>query len=452
MKGPLLIVEDDEIMGESLVDRFQLEGYEVAWCKRAEEALERLRTTPFGLILSDLRLPGMDGRALLRELRRLMAIAPPFILITGHGSVTDAVAALHEGATDYITKPFDLNKLVEKVEALCLNTQNGAASACLGVSPAMRQIDMMLPRIAAQASTILLTGESGVGKECVARRLHELGSRSEGAPFIALNCAAMPAELLEAELFGYEKGAFTGATRSKPGLFEAASGGTLFLDEIGELALSLQAKLLRAVQEREVMRLGAQSVMKFDARLIFATNRDLRAEVEQGRFREDLYYRINVIHLRIPPLRERPEDIPWLAQGFINEFARRTPGEHRALTPDALEGLSRYPWPGNVRELRHAIERACILSTHPLISTSDLMEPTATMTSASPARPSTPQTGAGYDLTAYLQSCEREFILDTLRAHEGKVMTTAKALGISRKSLWDKMRRLGLKNNEPDAD
>ncbi|UJS26317.1 sigma-54-dependent transcriptional regulator [Thiothrix winogradskyi] len=450
MKGSLLIVEDDPIMGESLLDRFGLEGYEAAWVKTAEAALTHLAAHPVGLVISDLRLPGMNGRELLRQIYAQPAsqnrVLPPVILITGGGSVNDAVAALKEGASDYITKPFDLNRLVEKVDSLCLSqSPEGLNCPPLGVSPAMRQLEQMLPRIASHARTVLLTGESGVGKECVARRIHLLGEVGKTAPFVALNCAALPESLFEGELFGHEKGAYTGADRRKQGLLETANGGTLFLDEIGELGLGMQAKLLRVVQEREFLRVGGTQPVHFDTRIIFATNRDLRQEVERGAFREDLFYRINVIQIRIPPLRERSEDIPWLAQSFVTELSRTLVGGRKALDETAMQALSHYRWPGNVRELRHVIERACILTTTPVIRPQDLWEtlPVASISTSNPAR--LHPEPESYDLNHYLQSCEREFINEALQAHKGQMTNTAQALGISRKALWDKIKRLAIR-------
>lgn len=448
MKGVLLIVEDDPIMGESLLDRFVLEGYDTTWVQTAEAALAHLAGHPVGLVISDLRLPGMNGRELLRQIHAQPAnanrVIPPVILITGGGSVSDAVAALKEGASDYITKPFDLNRLVEKVDSLCLSkSPDGLNCPPLGVSPAMRQMEQMLPRIASHARTVLLTGESGVGKECVARRIHILGEAGKTAPFVAINCAALPESLFEGELFGHEKGAYTGADRLKHGLLESANGGTLFLDEIGELGLAMQAKLLRVVQEREFMRVGGTQPIRFDACVIFATNRDLRQEVERGAFREDLFYRINVIQIRIPPLRERYEDVPWLAQSFVTELSRTLVSGRKALDETALEALSRYQWPGNVRELRHVIERACILTATPVIRPQDLWENQSTV--AEPAGASARPAAESYDLNHYLQSCERQFINEALEAHQGQMATTAQALGISRKALWDKIRRLAIR-------
>ncbi|EHQ52450.1 response regulator ArxR [Ectothiorhodospira sp. PHS-1] len=450
-KARILIVEDDAIMGESLLDRFRLEHYDALWCRSAEDALERLSARPVDLILSDIRLPGMNGRALLEAVNGLAA-APPVILITGYGAIQEAVSALKAGAADYITKPFDLNRLMEKVAGLCPEREDREGFPPLGVSAQMRQLESLLPRVAAQAGTILITGESGVGKERVARRLHDLSGSIPEAPFLAINCAALPHPLLEAELFGHEKGAFTGADRRRTGLFEAAGSGSLFLDEIGELDLSMQAKLLRAVQEREVMPIGSHNPRRFEARLIFATNRNLREEVEQSRFRQDLYYRINVIHLHVPPLRERREDIPWLAQGFATDCSRRQ-GKRCVIAPQTLEALTTHDWPGNVRELKHAIERACILSDSPVIQRCDIFRERdvgLSETRAGDTGTSAPAAShQDFDLSTHLQRCERAFILEALRANEGRITQTAQALGISRKNLWEKMRRLGLEADGP---
>lgn len=453
MKGSLLIVEDDPIMGESLLDRFHLEGYQATWVETAENALTHMLAEPTGLVITDLRLPDMSGRELLRQINspvsRAERMIPPVILITGGGSVNEAVSALQEGAADYITKPFDLNRLVEKVDSLCLSqSPDGLNCPPLGISPAMRQLEHMLPRIASRAHTVLLTGESGVGKECVARRIHLLGEAGEKAPFVALNCAALPESLFESELFGHEKGAYTGADRRKYGLLETANGGTLFLDEIGELGITMQAKLLRVIQEREFIRIGGTQPIRFKTRVIFATNRDLRQEVERGAFREDLFYRVNVIQIRIPPLRERYEDIPWLAQSFVTELSRNLVSGRKTLDENALESLSHYQWPGNVRELRHTIERACILTTTPVIHRRDLWETSSIETARMGKHLDSPAKPESYDLSRYLKGCEREFITQALEAHQGRMGNTAQALGISRKSLWEKIRKFDLKHHK----
>jgi DNA-binding NtrC family response regulator len=297
----------------------------------------------------------------------------------------------------------------------------------------MTRIAEILPRLAREAKIVLLTGESGVGKEVVARALHRLAGAD--TPFVALNCAALTESLLETELFGHEKGAFTGATRSRRGVFEQAHGGTLLLDEVGDMPLSMQAKLLRVIQERQVVRVGGERSIPVDVRLICATHRDLRTMVQQGSFREDLYYRIHVIQLRIPPLRERREDILWLARRFLLEYAQSHGGAAKSLSPEAEEALVAYDWPGNVRELRHTLERACILSTAPLIDAGDLF----------PLQEKTG--GEAQPLTAlddYLRECERAYLKEALARHGYQIGRTAAALGISRKTLWEKMKKLSL--------
>jgi DNA-binding NtrC family response regulator len=439
--GPrLCLIEDDAIMGESLSERFRLEGYAVDWFERGQDALARVGAADYAVAISDVRLPDMNGEELFRQLLAGPASLPPFIFITAYGAIDHAVQLLKLGAADYVTKPFDLDELVIKVQALAKTPDSTAAGGpVLGVSPSMRQIEDMLPRLAAQASTILITGDSGVGKEVAAREIHRLDSRRAAQAFVAVNCGALPESLLEAELFGYEKGAFTGAVRAKKGVFEQADGGTLFLDEIGDMTLATQVRLLRAVQERQVMRLGGERPVPVDLRLICATHQDLKQLVRAGRFREDLFYRVDVIHLRIPPLRERREDIPWFAQRFLREFAREHGGAPRRLIPAAEQALLAYEWPGNVRELKHCLERACILSTEETLDPGALFEGAATNGAAG---------GAG-SLGAYLADCERAYILQTLERHAWHMGQTASALGISRKNLWEKMKRLGI--NGPSA-
>jgi transcriptional regulator with PAS, ATPase and Fis domain len=307
----------------------------------------------------------------------------------------------------------------------------------LGVSPSMRRIAETLPRLARHASAVLITGESGVGKEHVAQRFHQLAFNNKTA-FVAVNCAAIPESLLESELFGFERGAFTGAGKTKRGYFEQADGGTLFLDEIGEMPLSMQAKLLRVLQDRTITRVGGEESIKVDFKLVCATHRDLREMVDQQQFREDLYYRIHVIQVRIPPLRERQDDIRWLLRHYVDNFNRANPQESRRIDPCTEEVLCRYAWPGNIRELKHAVERACILSPGPLLDAEAFF-------------------GEGLDggegqgalspsLAEYLQSCEKNYLQIVLEKHGGHMTHTAEALGISRKTLWEKMRRLSLLN------
>jgi DNA-binding NtrC family response regulator len=441
MSTKVCLVEDDPIMGESLCDRFALEGFAYDWHRSGEAALAALERDGYGAVISDIRLPSLSGEELFERVRARGGSLPPFIFITGYGAVDRAVEMLKLGAADYITKPFDIEQLIDKLRRLVALPAATAGPAqrppALGLSPEMRRIEALLPRIAAHAATVLITGESGAGKEHVARALHRYAHPSGDAPFIAVNCAALTETLLEAELFGHEKGAFTGAVRAKKGLFEQAQGGTLFLDEIGEMSAAMQVKLLRAIQERQVTRVGGEQPIPVEIRLVCATNRDLRELVDAGRFREDLYYRINVIHLRVPPLRARREDIAWFARLFLADFATRHAGTAKKLSVAAEAALAAYPWPGNLRELKHAIERACILSERSVLEAADLLEDR--LGAAAP-----PEPPAEASLADYLQLCERQYVVAALERHGGHVQATATALGISRKNLWERMRRLGI--------
>jgi two-component system response regulator HydG len=441
MNARVCLVEDDPIMGESLCDRFALEGFAFDWHRTAGAARSALARQTYAAVVSDIRLPDLSGEELFRRATEGQAGAPPFIFITGYGSIDRAVEMLKLGAADYITKPFDIEQLIDKLRALVALPVETAAAASrspeLGLSVEMRRIEALLPRIAAHAATVLITGESGAGKEHVARALHRAADPADALPFVAVNCAALTETLLEAELFGHEKGAFTGAARARKGLFEQAQGGTLFLDEIGEMSAAMQVKLLRAIQERRVTRVGGEQAIPVDIRLVCATNRDLRALVEAGRFREDLYYRINVIHLRVPPLRARHEDVAWFARIFLAEFAARHAGAAKRLSVAAETALATHAWPGNLRELKHAIERACILSERPLLEPADLFE--------DPLAASIPPAAADeLPLSDYLQLCERQYIAEAFERHGRHVQETATALGISRKNLWERMRRLGI--------
>ncbi|MGQ0709705.1 MAG: sigma-54-dependent transcriptional regulator [Rhodoferax sp.] len=430
----ILLVEDDEIMGESLQDRFSLEGMPCDWQRLAFGAREAVLRQDYRVVICDIRLPDMNGDKLFESLLQAGRALPPFLFITGQADVETAVRLLKMGARDYLTKPFDVDALIETIRPW-IGQEGGGSANTLGVSAAMRGIEDMLPRLAIHHAAVLIVGESGVGKEQVAKALHEL--RGAGRPFIAVNCGALTESLLEAELFGYEKGAFTGAQRQRHGVFEQASGGTLFLDEVGDMPLAMQVKLLRALQEKTIVRVGGETPVKVDFRLFCATHRDLKAMVEAGEFREDLYYRINVLCLRIPPLRERREDIPWLARRLLEDICRRENCAHRVLSPDAEEAMLAHPWPGNVRELRHALERACILGTDMILRRADLFgHPLGTAASAPTEQP------ADAKLADYLACSERQHIEHVLSIHEGHIQNAAKALGISRKNLWEKMRKL----------
>ncbi len=446
-KPRLCLVEDDEIMGESLVDRFRLEGFDIDWHRRAGDAHRAIGRTPYDAVISDIRLPDFTGEVLYARLHETGVELPPFVFITGHGTIERAVALLKAGAADYVTKPFDLDDMVLKIRQLCRNRPPcvaGAQGLQLGVSAAMHKIEAMLPRLAGHASTVLITGESGVGKERVALQLHCLAAKGKAQPFIAVNCGAITETLMEAELFGHEKGAFTGAVKQRKGVFEQAIGGTLFLDEIGDMPLAMQVKLLRAIQDRRVVRVGGETPIPVELRLICATNQDLRARAEAGTFREDLYYRINVIHLRIPLLRERSEDILWFARQFLQEFTESHGGPRRMLSPAAEQALLAYPWPGNLRELRHTIERACILTGQATLEPEALFEnwPQGELAQAQ----------AAGTLDQYIRECERGYIQQALQRCQGQIGQTAAYLGISRKNLWEKMKRLQVAARAADAE
>jgi len=443
----LCLVENDPILSESLCDRFVLEGFGCECFTGSEPALAAIAGGRYDVVISDFCLPDMTGEDLFKQLRDRARVVPPFVFITAYGSIPRAVKLLNCGAGDYIVKPFDIEQLIQKLRELTAAEPaaevGGGQRGQLGVSPAMRRIESLLRRLGQHREAVVLTGESGVGKEKVAQTLHRLTPGAANAPFVAVNCGALPESLLEAELFGYERGAFTGAVKSKRGYFEQAAGGTLLLDEIGEMPPSMQVKVLRAIQEKQVMRLGAERPIAVDFRLVCATNTDLKRLVEKRLFREDLYYRINVINLRIPPLRERPEDIHWLATRFLAAYQEAHPGQRRYLTAEAEAAMPAHDWPGNVRELKHCIERACILAPGPMIRAADLFEEAGTGDEPS---------AASEGLNAYLKDCERRYLEQALRRNGWRIGRTAGALGISRKTLWEKMGRHGIEaTTDPSA-
>lgn len=427
----LCLVEDDPIMGESLAERFALEGQQVSWYKNAELAEQAIIEHDFAIVVCDISLPGKSGYQLFEELQQCRVVLPPFIFITGFGDLDRAVELLKLGAADYITKPFDLDYLLQRVNDLVNSSLTGGSEEqVLGISPAMQRLENILKRIAPLDTTVLITGPTGSGKEMVARRLHELSGR--GA-FLAVNCAALVENLAESELFGHERGAFTGAARSHAGVFERATGGTLLLDEIGDMPLLLQAKLLRVLQDRMVSRVGGSDTISFDTRVVIATNQDLESRVSEGSFREDLFYRINVVHIDLPPLCERREDILWLAQRFLKECSRHQNKKPMRLDVEAEQFLLEHKWPGNVRELRHALERACIFADGEYLRVEHLCADCCSTIDSKTSEQS---------LDDYLSACERRYIESSLDTNDGRIGDTAENLGISRKSLWSKMKRL----------
>jgi len=432
------VVEDDPIMGESLRDRLELEGFAVDWVSSVEDAWNAFNSNRYDVLICDDRLPDGDGGELFASLNRSVVVVPPTLFITGYGSIDRAVSLLKLGAVDYVTKPFDIEELLVKVRASCERTRESvhgpSPSSPLGVSRAMRDIDATLERIAPYASHVLITGESGVGKEETARRLHALAFGGEARPFVAVNCGAFAESLLESELFGHERGAFTGAVRAKRGVFEQADGGTLFLDEVSEMPLGMQVKLLRVLQDRRVTRVGGDGAVETEFRLVCATHRDLRAMVFEGTFREDLFYRINVVHVHVPPLRERQEDIVWLADRFLTALNAAHPERRREWGLAARESLVRCDWTGNVRELQHCVERAWILGIGPTIELADLGRGLQSACGGGDEQVS--------ELRAFLERCERSHIVEMLEREGWAIGKTAVELGISRKNLWERMRRL----------
>ena len=451
----ILVVDDEPAVRFSLVELLEAAGHSVRAAEHGPAALEALAEEPADLVLSDLRMPALDGLALMAEVRARHP-ATVFVLMTAYGDERTAVAALKEGAYDYLPKPFDneeVRSLVRRVhEMLALRAENERLRAeladrrgpLIGGSPAMRAIYDIIDRAGPTDAVVLITGESGTGKELVARAIHEASRRRNGR-FVALNCGALPPELVESELFGHARGAFTGADRDREGLFEAASGGTLFLDEIGDLALPAQAKLLRALEDRAVRRLGENRTRPVDVRLIAATNRPLERMVQDGSFREDLLYRLRVIQIDIPPLRERREDIVPLAIHFIHELAARHGRKVEDLAPDARRALLAYDWPGNVRELRNAIERAVVLADGPALTAADL--PASVTGAAAPLRPAEAAlAGLSYReaLARARRDFDRAFLSAALERHGGNITRAAEELGLHRQSLQKLLRRAGL--------
>ena len=434
MQHRIALIEDDPIIGEALSERLDFEQFACDWYRDGKSARRGLNQRRYSVVISDINLPDISGEKLFCELLDGGQVSAPFVFITGCGAIDQAVRLLKLGARDYVTKPFNVGELIGKIRSLCEYQQPAASvSARLGISASMRHIEGLLPRLAASRSAVLISGESGVGKEEVARALHGAGDPQGNMPFVAVNCGAIPENLIESELFGHDKGAFTGADRERHGVFEQADGGSLFLDEIGEMPPSMQVKLLRAIQDRAVVHVGGATQRKVDIRLICATHHDLKAMVEQGSFREDLYYRIHVIHLHLPPLRERQEDILWLATRFLDE--RTSKGEiRRTLTPEAERALTRYPWPGNVRELQHCLERASVLSLSPALNAESLF--------GGGGSPASDDEAPRQALSDHLQECERAYIRRALTECDGRIADTAALLGISRKNLWEKMRKL----------
>jgi two-component system response regulator AtoC len=449
----VLIIDDDPGLRQSLSLLLAGEGYEVVSEGSAARALERVSAEVFDLILCDVRMPEMDGLEFLRRHREARGHGL-VIMMSAYGGEDQAIAAMKAGAYDYVPKPFRSDEVIltlkKAEEREQLRSQLASLQAELlrwtdrevvAESLAMRKVMELASRVARHSTTVLITGESGTGKEVVARAIHRMSPRKERR-FVAVNCAAIPESLLESELFGHARGAFTGATADKPGLFEEADGGTLLLDEIGELPLALQVKLLRVLQEGEIRRIGEPKTRSVDVRVLAATARDLEAEVRQGRFREELYYRINVVRIHLPPLRQRPEDIEALARLFL-ERARERSGRILTLTPQAMAALEAHPWPGNVRELENAIERAAVLSADGRISPAELW-PSLEERRPGAGRSGLPPGHAPGTLREVVEQAAREAIRRALDACGGNRAQAARLLGISQRSLFYKLKQMKL--------
>jgi two-component system nitrogen regulation response regulator NtrX len=455
-KQSILVVDDEKNIRRMLQMILEGEGYAVAEAESAEQALEVLAAEPIELGIFDIRLPGMDGLTLLSKARELWRDLP-VIVISGHADASDIVDAMKRGATDFFAKPLDRDRVIVSVKnalsrrALEAKVQTLSArerrfdDEMLGESAAMKRVREEIAKVAPTSGRVLVLGESGTGKELIAAEIHRLSKRASG-PFVKVNCAAIPAELIESELFGHEKGSFSGAASRRRGQFEVAHGGTLFLDEIGDMSLSAQAKVLRALQTGEITRVGSERAIQVDVRVVAATNKDLEAEVREGNFREDLFFRLNVVPLRAPALRERLDDVPILAERFFQLACRENGVRPKPVDPAVYERLRAYRWPGNVRELRNVCERMVIMS-------GDRIGPGDVPESVGP-RPAgaAPSPGGAADLSRYGEVplrelrdlVERDYILKKLEEHDWNITQAAQALGVERTNLHKKIKQHGL--------
>ena len=450
----ILIVEDEAKMRRLLELNLGEDGFTTFSAGDAETGLKLLRENPIDLVLTDLKLPGMNGLEFLQTIKRQNA-ATPVVVMTAFGSVETAVEAMKAGASDYVLKPFSLTEMRmvihKELDVRNLREENRSLREALGKryahpnivarSPKMQEVLAIVERVAPTNATVLLGGESGVGKDLIARAIHEKSRRASG-PFLKINSTAIPENLLESELFGFEKGAFTGAVASKPGKFELADKGTIFLDEIGDVPAATQVKLLRVLQEREFERLGGTRTVKVDVRLIAATNRDLRAALEEGTFREDLYYRLNVVPIDIAPLRERREDIPDLVNLFVARFTGESGKPVEGITPEAMQILVNYHWPGNVRELQNIVERACALAK------GSVLEPGDIHLDVRPTKSANGSPGFLPDGMT-LEQWEDEMVQEALRRANGNKSQAARLLGLSRNALRYRLSKIGI-SDEPE--
>ena len=423
---PILVIDDSPQMRMALKEAIQKLGHRVVACENGEEAIEKLRRHGFSLIVTDMKMPQMDGLTLLREVRRSIGNLP-VLVITGFGTIENAVESMKEGATDYLMKPFSFDALKKTINSILVRIRN--AREILTQNPKMHKIVSIAGNLAASDITVLVYGESGTGKEILARQIHRMSRRAD-KPFVAVNCAAIPDNLLESELFGYEKGSFTGAIERRTGKFELAKGGTILLDEVGEMSMTLQAKLLRVLQEKEIDRIGGNEPIAVDVRVIATTNKDLYKECSEGRFREDLYYRLNVFPVKLPALRERPEDITFLALHFMKRFSAYAGKEIKGFSENAIALLKNRQWRGNVRELENVIQRAVFLSKGKLINSEDFLLEDVTAKTA---------------MNGNLKNMEKELILQTLKDVNGNKTKAARILGVSVRTIRNKLNEYGKK-------
>jgi two-component system response regulator AtoC len=449
-KAKILVVDDEAIIRESLRDWLGDVGYQVLIAENGPQALEIIQKEKPVILITDLVMPGMDGIELLRRAKE-MSPGIEVIIITAYGSIPTAINAIRAGAYDYIEKPFCperaeilIEKLMERRQLLQENIalqqkleERYRFENIIAKSPKMQQVIEVIKVVAKSNATVLITGETGTGKELVARAIHSQSHRHD-KPFVAVSCAALPESLLESELFGHEKGSFTGAYAQKKGKFEVANLGTLFLDEIGEMSANIQVHLLRVLEEKEFNRVGGNEPIKVDVRVISATNRDMKEAIAKGQFREDLYYRLNVVNIELPPLRERVEDIPLLAQHFLKRFALENQKEITSFSPEGTDFLLRHQWPGNVRELENSIERAVILAQNPFIEVSDLSQQNLV------------PVGSTTSSARNLKQLEKEHIQNVLSQTEGNYTEAARILGISRMTLYNKAKAYGFNVKKVD--
>jgi DNA-binding NtrC family response regulator len=454
-KPPSILIVDDERNTREGLQRALHDRYDVLLAEDSQKAMQTLESTPVDVMLTDLRMPGVDGMGLLR--RAMSLTNPPVcIMMTAYGSIENAVQAMQAGAYHYVTKPVNLDEL-ELVVQRALNSRRIESENVslrkqiehkfgleniIGESPPMQQVFEIVQQVAPSRVTVLITGETGTGKELIAKAVHNLSPRKTG-PFVAVHAAALPSSLLESELFGHERGAFTGAVERRIGRFELADGGTLFLDEIGELEPPMQVKLLRVLEERAFERVGGSKTLQVDVRLVAATNRDLKKLVSEGKFRDDLFYRLSVVTVDLPPLRERRDDIPLLVKAFLDEFGRENNKQVRELTPEALNVLLAYDWPGNVRELRNAIEQMVVLARAERLTVRDV--PSAIREGADLSKINVVRDGMT------VEDAERLVIVQALKETDGNRTKAAQKIGISRRTLHRKLKEYGLENLQGEA-